>query len=222
MADDAGSGVGEQQLERQWFIVGRWQEFAGEARANLLRIIAIGAFYTVELANYYGVNFGPLQLPKSVEREFHVTVTALAVAWTLVALATQLCLRQRIFPAALKFVTTAADIVLLTTVLCVADGPRSPLVIGYFLILTIAALRFRLRLIWFATIGSMVGYLWLLGYAAWYAPQPITVLRYHQVIFLLGLAIAGIMQGQVIRRVRALSEDFAQRIGAAGEFLSRG
>ena len=222
MADNAGFQVHEQQLERQWFIVGRWQEFAGEARANLLRIIAVGAFYTIELANYYGVNLGPLHLTKSVEREFHVTVTALAVAWTLLALATQLCLRQRIFPAALKFVTTAGDIVLLTTVLCVADGPRSPLLIGYFLILAMAAMRFRLRLIWFATIGSMVGYLWLLGYAAWYAPQPITVPRYHQVIFLLGLAIAGVVQGQVIRRVRALSEDFAQRTRATVDVSLRG
>lgn len=222
MPQDTGSEQRDERLNRQWFIVGRWQEFAGEARANLLRIIAVGAFYTVELANYYGLTLGPLHLPKSVDRDFHVTVTALAVAWTLVALGTQLCLRQRIFPAALKFVTTAGDIVLLTTVLCVADGPRSPLLVGYFLILAMAALRFQLRLIWFATVGSMVGYLWVLGYATWYAPQPITVARYHQAIFLLALAIAGVVQGQVIRRVRVLAEDFAQRIRSTGELVPRG
>ena len=31
--------------DREWFIVGRWQEYEGEARANLLRIAGIGAFY---------------------------------------------------------------------------------------------------------------------------------------------------------------------------------
>ena len=37
--------------DRQWFIVGRWQEYEGEGRANLLRIAGIGAFYCIELAN---------------------------------------------------------------------------------------------------------------------------------------------------------------------------
>src|SRR5262245_53412598 len=39
--------------DRQWFIVGRWQEYEGEARANLLRIVAVGAFYVVELLRFY-------------------------------------------------------------------------------------------------------------------------------------------------------------------------
>ena len=39
--------------DRSWFIVERWQEFEGEGRTNLLRIIAIGAFYGIELVNYH-------------------------------------------------------------------------------------------------------------------------------------------------------------------------
>ena len=222
MAQDAGTVSSGPHVDRQWFIVGRWQEFAGEARANLLRIIAVGAFYIVELANYYGVDFGPIHLPKTVERDFHVTATALAVAWVLVALATQLCLTQGIFPAALKFVTTACDIVLLTATLCIGDGPQSPLLVGYFLILAVAALRFRLRLIWFATALSVAGYFWVLGYAAWYSPRPITVPRYYEVIFVLALALNGIVLGQAIRRVRAIAEEFAQRTGRSGGLSSQG
>ena len=79
--------------KRQWFIVGRWEEYEGESRANLLRIISIGAFYIVELLNHYYFEV--------VDERFHQTVTALAVAWTMVALATHLCLRRRIFPPAL-------------------------------------------------------------------------------------------------------------------------
>ena len=41
--------------DRQWFIVERWQEYEGEGRANLLRIVAIGSFYTVHLLNYIKV-----------------------------------------------------------------------------------------------------------------------------------------------------------------------
>ena len=39
--------------QRQWFIVGRWQEYDGESRANLLRMGAVGAFYIVELLRFY-------------------------------------------------------------------------------------------------------------------------------------------------------------------------
>src|SRR3954452_2552426 len=114
--------------ERQWFIVGRWQEYDGEGRANLLRIVGIAAFYIVELINDHGLSLGLVQMPRIRDRAFHLAVTALAVSWTMVALAVLLCLRRHIFPAALKFLSTGADLVLLTGVLAVADGPRSPLV----------------------------------------------------------------------------------------------
>jgi len=209
--------------ERQWFIVGRWEEYEGEGRANLLRIIGIGAFYTIELLNYYGFRLGPIELPAVVDEQFHQTVTALAVAWTMVALGTLLCLRRQIFPPALKYVTTGADILLLTGILMVADGPRSPLVIGYFLVIALAALRFQLRLVWFGTLGAVVGYLVLLGYAKWFAgreesifgPRDLAVPRYHQLIFLVGLAMCGIVLGQVIRRVKGMAAEFAERLQAA-------
>ena len=138
--------------DRQWFIVGRWQEYEGEGRANLLRIAGIAAFYGIELANYWtGV----------VDRPFHQAVTALALAWALIALGVLFCLGQHIFPASLKFLSTAADVVLLTAILVLADGPKSPLVVAYFLLIVLATLRLSLRLVWFATLGSMLGYLFL-------------------------------------------------------------
>jgi hypothetical protein len=111
-------------------------------------------------------------------------------------------------------------VLLLTGILMVADGPRSPLVIGYFLVIVLAALRFQLRLVWFATLAAMVGYLVLLGYARWWAgreeslfgPRDITVPRYQQLIFLLGLTLCGVVVGQVIRRVKAIAAEFARRL----------
>jgi hypothetical protein len=202
--------------KRQWFIIGRWEEYEGEGRANLLRIVGIGVFYCVELLNYYYFQI--------VDERFHHTVTALAVAWTMLALGTFLCLQRQVFPPALKYVTTGADVLLLTGILLVADGPRSPLVIGYFLVIALAALRFQLRLIWFSTLCTMAGYLVVLGYTKWFAgreeslfgPRDITVPRHHQLIFLLGLALCGIVLGQVIRRVQAVAAEFARRVEAAG------
>src|SRR6187402_1433028 len=94
--------------EREWYIVNRWLEFEGESRANLLRAVAVGVFYTVQLYQYYIVKQADVAaLP------FHQQATALAVAWALLALGVTVCLRRQIFPAALKYVSTAADIVLL-------------------------------------------------------------------------------------------------------------
>jgi hypothetical protein len=189
--------------DRQWFIVGRWQEFEGEGRANLLRIAGVGTFYGVELANYYtGV----------VDRPFHQAVTALALAWAMVGLGVLFCLGQHVFPASLKFVSTAADILLLTAILMLADGPKSPLVVGYLLLIVLATLRFSLRLIWFASIGSILSYIFLLGYARWFVERDLHVARYHQAIFQLALSLTGIVLGQVIRRVRKIALEYAARV----------
>jgi hypothetical protein len=193
-----------------WYIVGRWREYEGETRANLLRAVGIAAFYLVELANYHGFRLGVLEMPRVVDRPVHLAVTSVAVTWTMLALGVQLCLSRRIFPAAMKFVSTGGDLLLMTCVLAVTNGPRSPLIVGYFLILALAALRFSLPLIWFATAGGMFGYLALLAHARWFVPEH-GVPRYHQVMFLLAFGLTGITLGQVLRRVRRMAEDYAAR-----------
>ncbi|HEX3998098.1 MAG TPA: hypothetical protein VHX65_06080 [Pirellulales bacterium] len=201
--------------DRQWFIVSRWHQYEAEARANLLRIVGIAAFYVVELINRGG-RIGALELPRVSDDRFHAAVTALAVAWTMVALSTLVCLRRQYFPAAMKFITTSCDLVLLTAVLTIANGPRSPLVVVYFLVIALAALRLSLPLVWLAMAGSMAGYLFLVGYADYFVSaeraEVMTVPRYYQLIVLVALALAGVILGQVIRRVRTMAEDFAQRI----------
>jgi hypothetical protein len=204
------------QGDRAWHIVGRWQEYEGEARANLLRIVGIAAFYAIELANYHGLNLGFLQLPRQADitPEFHRAVTALTVAWTMVALAVHLCLVRQVFPAVLKYISTAADLLLLTAILTVADGPRSPLVVGYFLIIALSGLRFSLALVRFTTVGALAAYLVLCGYARWYAARDVRVPRYHQIMMLLALALTGIVLGQILRRVQSVAKEYANRAQA--------
>ena len=104
-------------------------------------------------------------------RGFHRTVTALAVGWTVVSLIVLYCMSHRFFPASLKYISTGLDVIFLTFVLAAASGPSSPLIVGFFLLIALSALRFNLPLVWFATLGCMAGYLFLLGYAKWYATQ---------------------------------------------------
>ncbi len=206
--------------DRAWYIVGRWQEYEGEARANLLRLAAIAAFYAIELINYYGVHLGFIHLPKVRDAAFHQVVTAIAAAWVLLGVGVHLWLRLRLMPEALKYVATGLDVVLLTLLLMVADGPRSPLVVGFFLIPALAGLRFQLRLVWFATIAAMLGYVWLLGWARWIeGVRDVRVPRYHELIVLTALAMSEIIQGQVIRRVKSIAADYARRQDAAGAMV---
>lgn len=197
--------------DRQWHIVGRWQEYEGEARANLLRVVAVGAFYLVELARFYGAERG-----SSEPATFHRQATMIAVAWMMVALAVMLCLRLGIFPAALKYISTACDLLLLTALAALASGPFSPLVLGYFLIVALAALRFSVGLVWFAAGVGMLGYWSLVGledlktsrwFDAQHAVPPVT-----QVLTLLSLALTGVVIGQVVRRVKGMAFEYAQRL----------
>lgn len=206
--------------DRQWQLAGRWEEFEGEGRANLLRIIGITAFYAVELVNYYGLNLGIFQMPAVVDRAFHLAITVLVVAWSMLCVSVLYCRRHGILPFWLKFVSTGTDLLLLTTILALADGPRSPMVVAYFLLICLASLRFSLRLIWFTTAGAVAGYLLLLGFARWgsvpgWKKPDMTLPRYSQTIFLLALLLTGIVLGQVIRRVRCLAEDYARKVEKA-------
>jgi hypothetical protein len=199
--------------QRQWLIVGRWQEYEGESRATLLRIAAVGAFYVVELLRFHF-----LERAAAEHMPFHRQATMIAVAWTMAALATLLCLRLKIFPAALKYATTAADVLLLTALAALAGGPFSSLVLVYFLIVALAALRFSLGLVWFTTVACMLGYWSLVGledlkssrwFDAQHAVRPVT-----QLVTLLSLALTGIILGQVVRRVKGMAADYARRIAA--------
>ncbi len=199
---------------RHWHIVGRWQEYEGEGRANLLRLIAVTAFYAVELAHYHGLQLGFFEIPSGGStRYFHIAVTMLVVVWAMLCLGVYVARAQGFFPAGLKYVSTGCDLVLLTCVLALGEGTKSPLVLGYFLIQMLACLRFQLRLIWFASVGSALCYLFLMGYARWFDPtESQRVPRYQQLLTLIALAISGVILGQVIRRVKHLAESYAQRV----------
>jgi hypothetical protein len=200
--------------ERQWYIVGRWQEYEGESRANLLRMVAIGALYTVQLVHFYGFS-----TKSATEVLFHQRATAIAVAWTMVALAIMLCLRRGVFPVVLKYTSTACDLALLTSLAALAAGPHSPLVLAYFVVVALAGLRFSLGLIWFSTIGAMLCYWLLVGIAdgrdsKWFDSQH-AVPPVEQLVTLVSLGLTGIVVGQVVRRVKGLATEYAERLAAA-------
>lgn len=213
------SRVEPSPVDWQWHVLARSQEYVAEARSNLLRAVCIGVFYAIELLNYYGLRLGSFKWEASVDRDFHVAVTAAAFAWIMVVLTTQLCLTRSLFPPALKYATTAADLLLLTAVLLLADGPRSPLVVGYFLIILLAGLRLSLRLVWCSTAGAVVGYLAVLAYARWFAEpgRVLNVSHAQQAIMISALLLAGVILGQIVRRWQAMAAEYAVRLRGTPE-----
>jgi len=201
-----------------WLVAQRWQEFYGEQRAAVLRLVAIAAFYAVELMNYHGLSIGPLEMPRAtdVSPKFHLSVTALAVAWTMAGVGVLLCLRNRILPRWLKYASTLVDLALLTSVIVLADGPRSPLVVAYFVVIALAAVRFSLPLVRCATVGSMLCYLYLNGFARWFTEREIGVPRYQQIIMLIAMLMTGLIVGQVLRLVRNMVESANAPTDATG------
>jgi hypothetical protein len=177
---------------------------------NLLRLLAVGAFYLVQLIHYHFFSSRTAE-----EVAFHQQATAIAAAWTMIAVAVLLCLRRQIFPAALKYVSSAADLSLLTMLAALGGGPGSPVTLAYFLIIALAGLRFSLRLVWCCTLGSMLGYLALVGMKdpVWFDHQHVTPPA-QQLVTLVSLGITGIVVGQIVRRCRSMAEDYAERLRA--------
>jgi hypothetical protein len=225
----AGTSFTSTAADRSWFIAQRWQAYEAESRANLLRIVAIGVFYLVHLWSYFGSrgwlpNYGFFQIAESgeISKQFHLLITLIAVAWAMLALGILLALQNRIFPRWLPYFSTGCDIVLLTGIVCLGGMARSPLIVGYFLILILATLRLSLSLVWFATFACAGAYMAVLGCAKWpeqfgftkllgESATEVRVPRYHQLIVLVALVMAGVILGQIIRRVRRLAEEFADR-----------
>ncbi len=196
-----------QDHDRAWYVVSRWQQYAGEARANLLRVVALAAFYGVQL-----YHFLILEERSASAVQFHREATITLAAWSLVAVAVLICLRRGVLPAVLKYLSTAADIALLTVLARAGEGANGPLVHVYFLIMAMAALRFSLGLVWFATLASMTAYLALVGLAdpGWFDAEHVTPVI-DQLITLVSLALTGLVLGQIIRSVPTMAREFALR-----------
>lgn len=182
----------------------------------MLRVLSLAVFFSIHLVNYYRP-FEFFELVAKPEPWFHQGVTTLVAAWTMLALAIFLTLRQRIFPVALPYATTGVDIAMLTAMLCMGGGQQSPLVSVYPLILVLAALRFNRTLIRVTTLGCIVSYLFVSAAAKW--PHLLgerqigRVPRYSQLMVLASIGIAGIMLGQLVRRIQTIARWYVQRAG---------
>ena len=202
-----------------WDDVRRLEEWAGEARVNLIRLAGVVLFFGRHLAEYL------LASPGEYARgPYHLRVTWIAAALAASVLLVRQALARRVVPSWLKYATTAWDLFLVTLLCMIAGGPRSPLVLLLFLVVAMAPLRLSLRLVYATTAGAMLSYLCLLAFYAWfkigrekyYATPELRIPRSEEAIWLIALLVAGLLAGQVVRQARRIAAGYPVTV-ASGE-----
>lgn len=95
------------------------------------------------------------------------------------------------------------DVALLTGILGMLRAVYSSLVLGYALVIAASGLWNRIRLVWFTTAISMLGY-GILAFETWRREGPTDSNHYPNII-LPALVVLGFLIGQQVRQIRALS-----------------
>ncbi len=199
--------------ETRWEDTRRLEGWAGEARINLIRAVALLGLYGAHLVDVVVFSDGD-----EARAAFHSALTALVAPYAVLVAILHACLVRRWVPPALKYVVTAIDLVLVTAVIAVTpEGPRSYLVILYFLVIAAAPLRLSIPLVATATFGAMAGYMIVMGEYAWhrigfeeyYTPGPHRIPRVQQFVIEMSLLCAGVLAGQVVRQVRRVASGHA-------------
>jgi len=185
--------------------------------ALALRLGALVVFYLVELVDY-------LLAAPGVDWAFHCQVTCLLAAWAAGCWGCQWLLDRRRWSIPARFVWGVFDNVLLLSILLIADGAASPLVIGYPLLIVGSAFWFRVRFVWFMTALALLSYgVLVIDFYVWrwdkLAVDPQSGLaRFdtafdRHLIFAVGLALLGAAVAYLVYRVRVLSSFYGQREG---------
>lgn len=193
-----------------WHVTSRLAALRGEERANGLRLLGVAVFYAIEVLNYRGLAVGPLEIPHvaGVDARFHAMATALTVAWLSVAAMVALATKNRIFPPALQYFSSGADILLTGAVLTLADGPRSPVLALLFLIIALAGLRLDKRLVIFTTVGALLAYGASLLEVASFRTE-LAVPAHWQITTAAALALLGVVVWQTLEQAQRAVKAYA-------------
>lgn len=101
-----------------------------------------------------------------VDRQSHLLVMGILALWAFAAWVFQRWMRRERYAELARYVWSAADALLYTTLLHLSESwnwPTDMLIVGYPVMMTGAALWFRIRLVWFMTLVCVMSYaaLWI-------------------------------------------------------------
>jgi eukaryotic-like serine/threonine-protein kinase len=187
------------------------QRFWGWTRrqpALATRLGGLLLFYGIETVNFLAGAAG-------VDRAFHEAVSLVVAVWIVVSIACQRLLENRRWAFPARYVWGTFDSLALLTILLLANGAASPLVVGYPLIIVASGLWFRVRFVWFMTVLSLLSYGALVF--DFYCRRPdlqkvVSAGVDRHVIFAVALVVLGSVVSYLVQRVRILSSFYGRPV----------
>jgi serine/threonine-protein kinase len=186
--------MGEAVSARPHSLPRRLSRWAQQRPALAVTLAALALFYAHHLLL--------LALGKEGEGgSYHWTITGLMLAWLVGAIAFQMLAQQPRWQGPALYGWTTLDVLMLTVFLLVREGPQDGLVIGYFLLIGGAALRFRIGLVWYVTALCVGSYLTIQMVFWRQGPEQAPDTK-AATMFVLGLATMGLISSLLLRRFR--------------------
>jgi len=179
--------------------LGRWLR---REPALVSRLCALAVCCLLIQINYF--------VAGNVELRPHLLVTVLLLAWGAVSFIFQKLLNTGRWDEDVPFAWAGADMLAWTLVLLVSGrAPQGPLVAGYACLIAGAGLWFRVRLVWFVTLLSLLSYGVIV--AVYLGDGGEIYELHHQLIFAVVLVVLGGVVAYQVNRVRALSRYYERR-----------
>ena len=164
------------------------------------RLGVLGLFYLVEAINF---------ATGTVSWPFHEKISILLLIWAIVSFICQQFLDNQRWSVPARFVWGTLDtILLLATLLLVAGGVTSSLLVGYPLLIAGSALWFRVRFVGYMTALSLLSYgVLVIDFYRWRPElqEGFDPAMVRHVIFALSLVCLGAIVAYLVHRVRILS-----------------
>ncbi|HEV3446885.1 MAG TPA: serine/threonine-protein kinase [Gemmataceae bacterium] len=133
---------------------------------------------------------------------FHWRMTWLLLLWATGAFFFQWLVNRPRWHRLAVFCWAGMDVLFFTGLLRMKDGPSSSLLVGYLLLIALAALRFRTSLVWFVTELCLLSYTVLVVEKYWLDREQAPASPQTPVIFALSLLLMGFVMNLLLRRVR--------------------
>jgi serine/threonine-protein kinase len=181
-----------------WASLRRW---ARRQPALASRLCALVIFAVVAHINY--------QLFHAVSLTFHLEVISFLALWVLASVIFQWGLKSERWSTTVPFAWVTVDAAILTAMLWLTESETGPLLIGFPFLVAASGLWFRVPVVWYSTavLEAAYGVVVFSSYAQG-APygQP-----HHHVIFVVALAVLGLVVAYQVQRIRALSRYYEHR-----------
>ncbi len=133
----------------------------------------------------------------------HWGVSIVEGLWLASALVLRRIARREHASDGVRMAWMTIDVALLTAILALLGAVNSSLVLGYALVIAASGLWNRIRVVWFTTGISMLGYA-ALAFDTW-RRGGLTDSNHYPNVILPVLVVLGFLNGQQVRRIRALS-----------------